>query len=500
MNRKRLLISLLVVCSMLALILGVLDGRAFAQLPTSNASYEAIDTYVEEQMQRLNIPGVSLAIVEGEQIVHLRGFGQARPNGGAPSPQTPFILGSTTKSFTALAVMQLVETGKIELDAPVQLYLPWFRVADAQASAQITVRHLLNQTSGLPGVPGLIALANLDNSPGTAERQAQALSTLKLTRPVGAAFEYSNLNYNLLGLVVAAASGESYADYIQNNIFDPLKMRHSYTAQTKAKQNGLAVGHRYWFTFPQAMPNLLFPQGSLPTGGLISSAEDMAHYLIAHLNGGRYGEAQILSPEGIAELHRGGADAIEMGIDGQYGMGWFITEFDQTKTVWHNGTLPDFSSYMALLPAQKKGVVILVNADHYGLPSILIEVGEGAVALLADQQPAPLELGFMPWVMRMLLLIPFLQIVGVVTTLRRLHRWRQDPQLRPSKGRIWGLHILLPLIPNLLLATITVLLLVSGLIRFTLLFTPDLSWIFLICGGFAGIWTFLRTGLILRIL
>ena len=91
-----------------------------------NTSYETIDTYVEQQMHRLKIPGVSLVIVEGDQIVHRRGFGHARPNGEAPTPQTPFVLGSTTKSFTALAVMQLVEAGKIDLVAPIQRYLPWF--------------------------------------------------------------------------------------------------------------------------------------------------------------------------------------------------------------------------------------------------------------------------------------------------------------------------------------------------------------------------------------
>ena len=120
----------------------------------NRAAYEAIDAYIQEQMRRLNIPGASLAIIAGEQIVHLRGFGQARPGGKAPTAQTPFFIGSLTKSFTALAVMQLVEAGKIELDAPVQRYLPWFRVADPQASAQMTVRHLLNQTSGLPELPG----------------------------------------------------------------------------------------------------------------------------------------------------------------------------------------------------------------------------------------------------------------------------------------------------------------------------------------------------------
>ena len=239
--------------------------------------------------------------------MHLRGFGRARPGGGRlpfcrrqngnlpPTPQTPFFIGSLTKSITALAVMQLVEAGKVELDAPVQRYLPWFRVADPQASAQMTVRHLLNQTSGLPMLRGMAALADFDSRPDATERQVRALSTLKLTRPVGSKWEYSNLNYNILGLIVEAASGELYADYVQNHIFNPLEMSHSYTSKAVAKQNGLAVGHRYWFGLPFPAPNLPIPPGSLPSGQLISSAEDMAHYLIAHLNGGRYGDVQILS-------------------------------------------------------------------------------------------------------------------------------------------------------------------------------------------------------------
>jgi CubicO group peptidase (beta-lactamase class C family) len=95
----------------------------------------------------MGIPGVALAIVKDDQILYLKGYGQADPSGRPMTPQTPLILGSITKSFTALAVMQLVEAGKVELDAPVQKYIPWFRVADANASAQITVRQLLYQTS-----------------------------------------------------------------------------------------------------------------------------------------------------------------------------------------------------------------------------------------------------------------------------------------------------------------------------------------------------------------
>ncbi len=507
MNMKKLLFGSLCVGGVLAATRLLFAKPASAKPASGGGSYDAgtfyaaIDAYIEQQMRRLNFPGVSLAVVEGDKIVHRRGFGRAHPGGEAPSPQTPFVLGSTAKSITATAVMQLVEAGKVELDAPIQRYLPWFRVADPQASAQMTVRHLLNQTSGLPIIAGMVNLADLDDRPDAAERQARSLSTLKLSHPVGTAFEYSNLNYNLLGLIVEVASGEPYADYIQRHIFTPLGMSHSHTSQAAAKQDGLAVGHRYWFAHPIAIPNLPIARGSLPSGQLISSSEDMAHYLIAHLNGGCYGEAQVLSSTGIDELHRGVAEQWVMGAPvAAYGMGWFVAKIGRTTVVSHGGNVPDFSSYMAILPEQKKGVVLLVNADHWGLPFVLPEVGDGVAALLAGEQPPPIRLGFLPWLMRAQPLIPLLQIVGVLATLRRLHRWRQNPSLRSSGGRFWGQHILLPLIPNLSLAAILVYLQSSGLLRYMHLYMPDLSWIARISGGFAATWAVLRTGLMLRAL
>jgi hypothetical protein len=278
-------------------------------------------------------------------------------------------------------------------------------------------------------------------------------------------------------------------------------MRHSYTSKATAKQNGLAMGHRHWFSLPFPAPNLPIPRGSLPSGQLISSSEDMAHYLIAHLNAGRYGDVQILSGAGIDELHRGVKEYITFGISaGKYGMGWFEIDLGQMKTFSHGGNVPDFSAFMALLPGQKRGVVLLLNADPYGLPPILEEVGIGVTALLAGQQPPSILLDFIQWIMRLLPLIPLLQIMGVFTTLRSLHRWRQDPALRPGRGRMWGQHILLPLIPNLSLMAVLGYLWSSGLLRFLHFFMPDISWIARISGGFAGIWAFLRTGLILHTL
>jgi CubicO group peptidase (beta-lactamase class C family) len=471
-----------------------------AQVPPEEGSadpeYEGIDQYIERQLSRLNVPGAALAIVEHDQIVHQQGFGEARPRGTAPSPQTPFFVGSITKSFTALALMQLVEAGKVDLDAPIQRYLPWFRVADPQASTQISARHLLNQTSALPTGPGWEAMADSDPSPGAGERQARALATLELTRPVGSAFEYSNTNFDLLGLMIEAVSGESYEGYIQHHIFAPLEMRHSYTARDEAAKAGLAQGHRYWFAHPVAT-DLPVPRGSLPSGQLISSAEDMAHYLIAHLNGGRYRDAQVLSAAGIAEMHRPAVEAKQGTIQGQYGMGWHVKDVGTTRTIWHDGSVPDFLAYMAILPDHKKAFVLFLNADHLAMVVALDEIGPGVVRLLRGDEPAGAQFGFIPWALRGLLLIPVLQIVGVAVTLWFVRRWRRDPNSRPSSGRKWLLHVSLPLVPNLLLAAAPILLLRSGITNFLFLFAPDVSWIALICGSFAAVWMFVRTGLVL---
>lgn len=505
MIRNKLLFPFLAAGAALALVYRG-SSRALARpatgpTATTIRSVEAMDAYIEEQMRRWNIPGASLAIVEGNKIVHMRGFGRARPSGEAPAPETPFFIGSLTKSFTALAVMQLVEAGKVELDAPVQRYLPWFRVADASASAHITVRHLLNQTSGLPMMAGEMLLGNFDHNPDSTQRQMRALFTLKPTHPAGAAFEYSNLNYTLLGLVIQAASSKDYAEYIQDNIFDPLGMRHSHTSRASAKRDGLAMGYRYWFGVPVAAGDLPIPIGSLPAGQLISSAEDMAHYLIAHLNGGRYGEVQILSEAGIEELLHGVAEINEMGLSlGSYGMGWISRGSGESRIVLHSGIVPDFGAFMALIPEQEKGIVLIYNTNHAVMKMTLDEMGMGAAERLAGQTPTPTRFDSAIWVLRGLPLIPVLQVAGIAGTLGMIRRWRGNPAQAPSRGQIWGRYILPPLVPNLLLAATPIVLLTGKMRGFMWLFLPDVSWISLISGGMAGLWALLRSLLILQCL
>ena len=427
MDGKKILLGSLVAGSTVALYRLFSAQTSSAKLVSGSSAYTALDAYIDDQMHRLGIPGASLAVLEVDQVVHQRGFGLARPGGEAPTSQTPFFIGSLTKSFTALGVMQLVEAGKVNLDAPVQHYLPWFRVADLRASAQITLRHLLNQTSGFPAMAGEVILEDYGDGPDATERKVRGMATLK-TNPVGEKCDYCNLNYDVLGLIIETVSGESYPAYIQNHIFNPLEMRHSFSTRIDAQRNGLARGHRHWFGHPIPAPDLPLPRAALPSGYLISCVEDMAHYLSAHMNAGRYKDVQILSAPGIDELHRGVMGYFPMGIpSGKYGMGWFDIDLGDTKTFTHSGNVPDFSAYMGFIPDQHKGLVILFNADPYGLPPITEEIGMGMVAVLAGKQPEPMKWGFVQWFFRLLPLLPLLQVVGIITTLRSARRISQDP-------------------------------------------------------------------------
>jgi CubicO group peptidase (beta-lactamase class C family) len=481
----------------LVLITLMLTSFARPAQAAGSDSYQDIDTYIEKRLEQLNIPGASWVIVENDQIVHAKGFGVTGPSGEVPSSQTPYFIGSLTKSITALAVMQLVENGAIALDDPVQHYLPWFTLADPQAAAQITIRHLLNQTSGLPQIPGMIGLSNFDNTTGAAERQARALATLELPRPVGSAWEYSNINFNLLGLIIEAASGQSYAQYIKDHVFAPLQMDHSFTTKEAAKQDGLATGHMQWFGFPVAVPALPVPQASLPSGQLIASTEDLGHYLIAQLNQGEYDDTLLLSAQGVAQMHQ---QAVDTGWGVSYSMGWFVKETEAYDLVFHYGEVPDFFAYLAVLPEDQRGLALLVNTNQHMFTYALWSTAENAAMMLAGIPPQPNAWGILPWVLRALLFLPVLQSVLIFRGFRRIKNWQNGERPLPGATRMWLLHILLPAICNLMIITSAVAILASGMLKFIMLFMGDIASVILLCGGIALVWVFVRTPLVLRVL
>lgn len=433
--------------SILILVCGLFTAlpvhAAFAQrVPLQQIDQERIDAYIHTRMQTASIPGLALGVVYGDQVVYLKGYGIASPNGRAVTPQTPFILGSTSKSFTALAIMQLVEAGKIDLDAPVTTYLPWFRTSDAAASAQITVRNLLHQNSGLPTYDGRLGL--WDNNPSSLalENGIRALSSVELSHPAGQVYEYANENYDSLGLIIQTVSGQSYEEYIRSAIFAPLQMSHSAAAISDPAVSDIATGYRYWFHWPIAF-DAPYTRRTTPSGFLISSAEDMTHYLIAQLNGGTYGHKQIVSPQGIATLHTPGA---KISPAMSYAMGWIIQGERGSTEIWHNGDVSNFHANMLLLPDQHIGIVILINVgEFYNNASINMPI-EGVAAILLEKELSAKTnppLTVIPQVLMLAtLLIPTLWIVCSYLAIKR---WQTQGEL-PLRGSTLFWRLYLPLV------------------------------------------------------
>jgi CubicO group peptidase (beta-lactamase class C family) len=419
---------------------------SFTALPVAAASpagapdLARIDAYISAQMQADHLPGVALGLVHNDQIVHLRGFGTADQSGRAVTPHTPFILGSVSKSFTALATMQLVEAGKVNLDAPVQRYLPWFRVADPVASARITVRHLLYHTSGIPS-----SACSTDQFTMSLEQFVHGLGTVVLERPVGSHYNYCSANYDVLGLIVQTVSGQSYATYMQQHIFIPLQMHHSFASEPEARRDGLAQGYRWLFGVP--VPFDHYEAFAVPAGSLVSSAEDMTHYLVAQMNGGRFGSATVLSPTGIATLHAPGVAITEgSGTGSSYGMGWINGTLARLPAIWHDGTEPHFSTRLLIEPQTHWGVVLLENANNFipldGENTALLSLEDGVTHLLAGQAPqASLSLGTLYLILDgVLVVLSALAILPLLRLRRWSRRFEQRQRQRPQFLRL-GLRL-----------------------------------------------------------
>ena len=397
-----------------------------------------IERFVTDMMERDRVPGLAIAVVDRTKVLYARGFGHACPDHPV-LPTTRFPLGSMSKSFTALAVMQLVEAGKLELDAPVTRYLEWFRVATHGDGDEITVRQLLHQTSGIPKwATGRIA--------ATLEEHVRAIAKHELVALPGERHVYASPNYQVLGLLVEELSGEPFGDYVRDHIFAPLGMADS-RIDAGEERDGLACGHRYWGGFPVAGRLALEP-GRLPTASLVSTAEDMARYLIAMLNQGQGEPEPLLSPAGFKKLMAGGVDVGNYA----YAMGWRRGPIKGVPAVHHGGVLNDYRGKMVLLPEQGQALIVLTNASAMFGPVTSHLVANGVVALLANKNPKSPGLA-LKWVLGGLGLVMLLFSVGLLREAVCLRRWRASLLARflqggPSRGQLflgvaWG--VLLPL-------------------------------------------------------
>ena len=332
-----------------------------AALPAS-APDGSIEDFIDSEMPASGVPGLAYALVADGEVASIGTHGVVRIGGDTEvTPDTPFLTGSISKSFTALAVMQLFEAGKIDLDAEVSDHLDGFAGPPA---GSITIRQLLSHTSGFSTLQGNASHSDTTSGMDELARRADRLAVVTPAYEPGARWEYSNANYEILGRLIEVVGGQEFQTYVAAKILEPAGMEHSFVADGEI-HDSMATGHTPWFGTKRALAENATDRGTAPQGGIVASADDLGRYMQMMMNG----EDDVLSAEGKALMMRpaGGASSF-------YGLGWFVDPGN--GTVWHSGSSPGFETLATMLPAEKKGVVVLVNGGS--------GVGFGETAQLRD--------------------------------------------------------------------------------------------------------------------
>ena len=346
-------ISLLLI-ALSAIFLFTSGANAFSDSPAhAENTYDQIDAYLSEVVPKTHFPSLAITIVDGEKTLFSKVYGN-------DSVEVPYVLGSVSKSFTALCIMQLVEQGKVSLDARLSDYLP--NAADGE---KITILQLLNHTSGLG--------------------EHQNLTNFRIVNEQGVHL-YSNVNYSLLGKIIEAVSGISYEEYVAENIFKPLGMGSSFADPTKA--SGLIDGYENWFGFNVRTANKFREAEdawiTVPAGYICASTADLGRYLQMYLNGGE----GIISAESINEMFYNSVD-VEDDIPYSYGMGWTLTKEPLKRPVLrHSGLVENGMSCIFILPEDNIGVAIAINSNDYFVGADFADrVGWGVVLMFMGDEP-----------------------------------------------------------------------------------------------------------------
>jgi CubicO group peptidase (beta-lactamase class C family) len=384
---------------------------------------DAVAAVVEANLGPARLPGVAVALVKDGRVLHTGGYGHDA-RGEPVTDRTPMRIASLTKSFTALAVMQLAESGALRLDDPVVRHLPEFSLADPRY-ARITVRQLLNHSSGMSDTAyPEAALPQPDSL-----RQAVAeLRRAGLTDVPGRRHAYHNPNYWVAARLVEVVSGLSYADYLSRRVLTPLRIGSTVTVDNwNVPVPGLVDGHNRFLglTWPRAEPDR-FVAGS---AGVVTTAADLAKWLALHTRDTTDG---VLSAKGLRELHRPSAP------DGRYALGW---DNPDPRQITHNGSSFTSTATMVLLPASGYAIALMSNS-RMPLEADVEAVMDGLVALTEGEPGpgAPLPVAF---IADLTVLAAALSIaVGGGLKVRRARQW--------ARRRTVSWRTVLRLVPYLL--------------------------------------------------
>ncbi|MBF6180118.1 serine hydrolase domain-containing protein [Nocardia otitidiscaviarum] len=466
----------------LALLL--LSGAPARSEPTSGDDLHArMDDFARTRMSQVELPGLAYAVVEKSGTVHTSTFGHDG-DGGDITAATPFLWGSVAKPVTATLVTAMAAAGELRLDAPVTAYLPSFRLRDATRSARITLRHLLEQTSGLATTTRYTDRTDPDRRPGDVLPE---LATAELVSEPGTTHHYSSTNYLLVSAVVEAVTGRPFARVLAERVLDPLGMRTAVTSAVDAER--VPRGHR--FVFGRAVP---FATGYDPAGvgygylgGAVGAAAAFAR---AALGGG-----------GISADQRTAMfdPAVRTGPDSYYGLGWRRWTLDgaDTPMIWHGGSSPGFFAQVILLPERERAVVLLTNVSSPVHETQLLDTGFGLAQLVSGAAATPrapdrayaFMLGVLVALLAVLITASGLTARALTRPVRRDGRWRlalaTAVWLTVVPALLYGLALALPERMGVRLGQLA-------------LWVPDIAWLVYGVLGTATLLLVLRLAVVAR--
>lgn len=364
--------SFIIFLEIIFIFISVTSFRAWGE----EAPLRGLDQYIEQARQDWQVPGVAVAIIKDGRIVWAKGYGVREQ--GKPDPvdaHTIFAVGSTTKAFTAAALGLLVEEKKLNWDDPVHSYLPDFQLFDPESTDQLSFRDLLSHRCGLSRADFLWY--------GTSNDRQEILRRLRYLKPIchfRSQYGYQNIMFLAAGEAIPAITGQSWDDFVKERFFIPLGMdRTSTSIKDLEELDDIASPHIDINGAIKPIPwrNI---DNIGPAAAINSDVIDMAKWLQLHLNKGWNGNQQLIRSEILEDMAKAQigiplTPAAQVDYPGShmlsYGLGWFLDDYQGHRVIEHGGAIDGMTAYVAMIPDQNLGIVVLTNMEHSWLPRVL---------------------------------------------------------------------------------------------------------------------------------
>jgi len=355
MKKGSLLVFTIILSS---LFIGCSDYKKLAS--PQNKNFTEIEAFLQSLIDTAGIPGIAISITDKQSILFSKAFGvKSTETGEKLEPSHIFHVASISKTFTATAVMQLVEKGKINIDAVLVDYLPYFKMDDERYKL-ITIKQMLNHTSGMPDVDDYEWEKGVDDE-GAAERFTKSLATHKLVSNPGAEYHYSNIAFDVMADLIAKISGMSFEKYTKENILRPLKMLESSFFAPEIKKSLKTSPH----VGKPPVVSSVYPYNRMhaPSSTLNTNVLELAHWAIANMNDGNFRGNQILSPVTHLKMMTP-TFMINREFKRSMGLSWFMYPYQGVTIYEHGGSDLGYRSLLTLIPGKNIGIVLMSNLEE----------------------------------------------------------------------------------------------------------------------------------------